>query len=97
MSLRQAVRRFVAAGAILLERLHHDPVEIAARAGWSSFAGVGSAERCATVVRSSAAIVLDRRVEGFGGSTSRMMRRISSRPAASSVFGSNGGWPVSSS
>ena len=37
------------------------------------------------------------RVEGFGGSSSRITRRISSNPALRSFFGSKGGLPVRSS
>ena len=57
----------------------------------------GSTRRArATVVRSASAMAL-RRVEGRAGSFSRIVRRISSRPAASNSLVSKGGWPVNSS
>ena len=65
------------------------------RIRWISLGG--SAWRfLATVVKSASSIVLNR-VEGRGGSFSRMVRRISSSPACSSSFVSNGVWPVSNS
>ena len=75
---RQAVGRFVTAGAVLLQRLHHDPVEIAAHER-DEFRGLGLAVlgRCRSGPPSS--IVL-RRVEGRAGSFSRIVRRIASRP-----------------
>ena len=75
----QAVGRLVAARAVLLQALHHDPIEVAAQAGES--ASSGSACRCCAMVVSSASSIVLKRVEGRSGSFSRIVRRISSRPA----------------
>ena len=54
---------------------------------------LGSIARCCAAVVISMPAVLSR-VLGFGGSTSRMMRRISSIPALKSVLSLNGLSPV---
>ena len=76
---RQAVGRFVTARAVFLQALHHDPVEVAAQQAERAWA-LRVPRRLAVVVSSSPCSVLSR-VEGRAGSFSRIVRRISSRPA----------------
>ena len=88
----EPVSRFVSPPSILLERLHHDPVQFAANQG-------------AELLRLDPAIGRHRRqrltgaqtVLGLGGSSSRMIRIISSIAADRSRSLSNGVIPVSSS
>ena len=75
---RQGAGRLVAAVAVLLQALHHDPVQLPA-----DTAVAAAAARSCGWPRSwprPAPSVLSR-VLGLGGSSSRMMRRISSYPA----------------
>ena len=83
------------AGAVFLQALHHDPVQVAPdqvdERGRLPPAGVG--HRGQVSDRQSAQAGR----EGLGGSFSRMIRRISSSPAPEVPFVSKGIWPVSSS
>ena len=72
----------------------HRPVEVAAQETRQSRRI--RAALAGDVARISSEAVR-RRCDGSGGSTSRMVRRISSKPALSKVSGSNGGRPVSNS
>ena len=74
----EAVGRLVAAGAVLLQRLHHDPVELAAAPASSSCAARSGGRRPSD---GSVSAELSR-VLGRGGSSSRMIRRISSQAAS---------------
>ena len=86
--------RFVAPAAVFFEGFHHDPIELAA-------------ERCRNAAGIGAAALGDRGQgwglerahagAGRGGSSSRIIRRISSRPALLRVSLSKGVVPVSSS
>ena len=91
---REVVGRLVPPPPVLLQRLHHDPVQLAPHRPVR--AACGSACRLAETVVSVSPSVLSR-VLGLGGSSSRMIRRISSNAACWSVSGSNGVVPVSSS
>ena len=75
---RQAVGRFVTARAVLLQALHHDPVQVAPELVHA--ASSASAERRLAVVVSSSPRSVASRVLGRTGSFSRIVRRISSMP-----------------
>ena len=81
----QAVGRFVTAGAVFFQRLHHDPVQVAAHQ-MNQFGRLGLPVLGRLPSGPLASIVL-KRVEGRGGSFSRIVRRISSRPACSKLLG----------
>ncbi len=81
--LRQRAGGFVAPATILLETAHDDPVEIAAQQQ-REFARYRHCGAWATLVRSSRPSELTR-ADGRGGSTSRILRRISSKPSRSIV------------
>ena len=90
----EVVGRLVPPPPVLLQRLHHDPVQLAAhRPVELPRVGAAAAPRRSCSVAPS---VLSR-VLGLGGSSSRMIRRISSKAAFRSVSASNGVVPVSSS
>ena len=91
---REVAGRLVPPRAVLLQRLHHDPVELAAHElAQPRGLGPGDWPRRSSSVAPS---VLSR-VLGLGGSSSRMIRRISSKAALRNVSWSNGVVPVSSS
>ena len=69
---RQSVGRFVTAGAVLFQGLHHDPVQIALDQSERSFCGF--VWRCDEIVVAVSPRLL-RRVLGLGGSSSRMIFR----------------------
>ena len=77
----EAVGRLVASVAILLKRLHHDPIQLAAHQSPSCFASV---PRLAANVGSLGRV---QPVLGFVGSCSRITRSISSMPAWVNSFG----------
>ncbi len=89
----ECARRFIAAGSILLERLHHDPVDLAPHQLRQPH-GLGPPQR-----RDGRKRILEtfRRVLGLGGSSSRMRRRMSEWAEPIIVSRSSGVVPVSSS
>ena len=88
---RQIRHGAVTARAVLLERLHRDPIEIASQLA-SQPRGVAVGRQPRGGGRSRGHPVL-----GRGGSTSRIVWRSLSRPCSRSAFDSNGNVPVSSS
>ena len=86
----EAVGRLVAPGAVLLQRLHHDPVQLAADQRAELLRARSAGWRRSTA---SDSLVLSR-VLGRGGSSSRMIRSISSNAAERSRWRSNGVSPV---
>ena len=84
----EGVGGLVAAVAVLFEALHDDPVELAA--DLSGRAGGGRCWRLAETVERVSPREL-RRVLGRGGSSSRMIRRISSKAAVLERLRAEGG------
>ncbi len=90
---RQAIGGLVAAGAVLLQTLHHDPVQIASKlvsslaARWPRWAAV-------VEFVGSQSLSPGRRAWGFLFAD---VPRISSKPASHNSLASNGVWPVSNS
>ena len=78
----EAVGRLVAAVAVLLQRLHHDPVQLAAH----QLASASPAPCCGWRRSTAAPRSMLSRVLGLGGSSSRMIRSISSNAASCSRF-----------
>ncbi len=73
-------------------------ITIQSRSPRSKWTSLGASEaRCLAVVVSSPSSIALNRVEGRTGSFSRMVRRISSKPAASNSLASKGVLPVSNS
>jgi hypothetical protein len=70
-----ASRAVVPTGAVLLQRLHHDPVEVAAQDPSQEVRRACGGSFATTPISSP---IVESFVLGFGGSTSRMYRRISS-------------------
>ena len=84
--LGEVVRRLVAAGAVLLQGLHHDPVELAAEQR-RAVAALASAALAAMRRERPAPAACRARCSGRGGSSSRIIRRISSSARASQLLG----------
>ena len=72
----QGAGRLIAPVAVLLQGLHHDPVQVAAQQP-AELAGLRAGD-AREIVDSRLAWSVLTRVLGRGGSSSRMMRRISS-------------------
>ena len=89
----EAVGGLVPPGAVLVQRLHHDPVELAADQ-LRQPGRLGPPLRRQRGERSPESLS---RVEGLGGSSSRIWRRISEYAALRTFSFSSGVEPVSSS